>query len=304
MAEPLGDRARGERGELAQRADAEPLEDLRQGLELGPRAEQGDRQRSEEVADAASSTTTARVALRMSPPRRGTPAAPRRAPRSGSGPRRSGLPGRAPGGPRRGRRRGRRRGGRGGRRPRRRPRPRGPTPPAAPIPSSLSSTAPQSERTPSGSGATSRSPGQRDIASPSRMPRTIPYASAGAETSPTTCSRPASGASAAGSESSARRSPSAAKQLEPGVEDADDHVEHMFALVPAACKTGLRYLLLAGVAHVRHRAAVHDHLAARLEPAARVRCRSASTPPSRPSRSADPATGTSPCRRTSRRACS
>ena len=86
----------------------------------------------------------------------------------------------------------------------------------APIPSSLSSTAPQSERTPSGSGATSRRPGQRDIASPSRIPRTIPYASAGAETSPTTCSRPASGASAAGSESSARRSPKAANSSNRG----------------------------------------------------------------------------------------
>ena len=87
---------------------------------------------------------------------------------------------------------------------------------SAPIPSSRSSTAFQSERTPSGSGGTSRSAGQRDIASPIRIPRTTPNASAAADTSPTTCSRPASGASAAGSESSARRSPSAARSSKRG----------------------------------------------------------------------------------------
>ena len=85
-----------------------------------------------------------------------------------------------------------------------------------PIASSRSSTAFQSERTPSGSGGISRSAGQRDIASPSRMPRTTPNASAAADTSPTTCSRPASGASATGSESSARRSPSAASSSKRG----------------------------------------------------------------------------------------
>ncbi len=45
---------------------------------------------------------------------------------------------------------------------------------AAPIASILSSTTFQSERTPSGSGGMSRRAGQRDIASPSRIPRTIP----------------------------------------------------------------------------------------------------------------------------------
>ena len=53
VAEPLGHRARGQRGDLAERADAEPLEDLRQRLQLGPAAQQRDRQRREEVAHAA-----------------------------------------------------------------------------------------------------------------------------------------------------------------------------------------------------------------------------------------------------------
>src|SRR3954469_20554886 len=116
------------------------------------------------------------------------------------------------------------------------------------MPSSLSSTPFQSERTPSGSGGISRSAGQRDIASPSRIPRTTPNASAAAETSPTTCSRPASGASATGSGRTAPPAPpppkqpppplgrkrarlgqqpppvpQPRKQLESWVEDADDH---------------------------------------------------------------------------------
>ena len=40
---------RGQLGDLAERADAEPLEDLRQRLQLGTGAQQRDRQRSEEV---------------------------------------------------------------------------------------------------------------------------------------------------------------------------------------------------------------------------------------------------------------
>ena len=87
---------------------------------------------------------------------------------------------------------------------------------SAPSPSSLSSTWPHREREPSGSGGTSLSAGQRDSASPMAIPRTTPKASAGADTSPTTCSRPASGASAAGSERRALRSPSAASSSKRG----------------------------------------------------------------------------------------
>ena len=61
VAEALGHRARGQRGDLAERADAEPLEDLRQRLQLRPGAQQRDRQRREEVdARPLSSTTCAR----------------------------------------------------------------------------------------------------------------------------------------------------------------------------------------------------------------------------------------------------
>ena len=85
----------------------------------------------------------------------------------------------------------------------------------APIASRRSSTTPTAGA-PSGSGGTSRSSGQRDIASPTRMPRITPKASAGADTSPTTCSRPASGARASGSESIAPLSPSAASSSKRG----------------------------------------------------------------------------------------
>ena len=49
MAEPLGQRSRGERGELAERPDPELLEDLRERLQLWPGAQERHRQGSEEV---------------------------------------------------------------------------------------------------------------------------------------------------------------------------------------------------------------------------------------------------------------
>src|SRR4029078_8515998 len=50
MAEPLGHRTRGKSGGLAQRSDGEPLDHFRQRMQLGPRAQQRDRERGEEVA--------------------------------------------------------------------------------------------------------------------------------------------------------------------------------------------------------------------------------------------------------------
>ena len=62
-----------------------------------------------------------------------------------------------------------------------------------------------------------------------RMPAATPNASAAAETSPTICSRPASGARATGSESSARLSPSAARSANRGMSTQTTMYEHMFA---------------------------------------------------------------------------
>jgi hypothetical protein len=50
--EALGHRARGQRGELAERADPEPLEHLGKRLQLGPGAKEGDGKRGEEVPGA------------------------------------------------------------------------------------------------------------------------------------------------------------------------------------------------------------------------------------------------------------
>src|SRR4051794_20321957 len=78
---------------------------------------------------------------------------------------------------------------------------------AAPSASSRSSTALQYVRVASGSGAISRRSGQRDSASPTRIPATIPNASAAGETSPMHCERPGSGANASGSAMSVLLSP-------------------------------------------------------------------------------------------------
>ena len=100
---------------------------------------------------------------------------------------------------------------------------------AAPIPSRRSSTSFHRPRTASGSGGTSRSSGQRASASPTRIPGATPNASAGADTSPTSCSRPASGARAAGSAISARLSPRAANSGKRWMRTHTTMYEHMFA---------------------------------------------------------------------------
>ena len=74
-----------------------------------------------------------------------------------------------------------------------------------------------SSATPAGSGATSRSAGQRASASPSRSPARTPYVSAAAEASPISCSRPASGASATGPAASASRPPAATASSKRGI---------------------------------------------------------------------------------------
>jgi hypothetical protein len=50
MTEPLGHGARGQRSHLPERAYAQPLEDLGQGLQLGPGAQKRDGKRREEAA--------------------------------------------------------------------------------------------------------------------------------------------------------------------------------------------------------------------------------------------------------------
>ena len=101
---------------------------------------------------------------------------------------------------------------------------------AAPIASRRASTPSQASATPTGSGGTSASRGQRASASPIRIPGWMPKVSAARETSPTNCSRPGSGASAAGSRSSALAPAGGDGELEARKEDADDHrIEHMFA---------------------------------------------------------------------------
>ena len=79
----------------------------------------------------------------------------------------------------------------------------------APIASRRSSTRSQASATPSGSGGTSVRRGQRASASPIRMPAWMPKPSAACETSPTFCSRPGSGARAAGPLSTPARPPAA-----------------------------------------------------------------------------------------------
>src|SRR2546423_56533 len=113
---------------------------------------------------------------------------------------------------------------------------------AAPIRSSRSSARRHSDLTPSGSGDTSRSSGQRASASPTRIPCTTPNASAAGDTSPTTCRRPASGASATGSPMSSRRPSRAATSANRGNRMQTTISEHMFAYgeagsMPAAAST-------------------------------------------------------------------
>ncbi len=100
---------------------------------------------------------------------------------------------------------------------------------AAPIRSSRSSDRRHSDRTPSGSGGTSRNSGQRASASPVRIPGTTPNASAAGDTSPTTCLRPASGARATGSPISSRRPSSAATSANRENRTQMTMYEHMFA---------------------------------------------------------------------------
>ena len=167
MAEALRHGRRGQRGQLAERAHAEPLEHLREGVELGPRPQQRDRERREELARLALPDDDRRIAPAPARPRlrggrvRGEAARRRAQPRAGTercGPRRARTPSRSP--------------------------PWMPCRPAAskqasparsdstaaPMPSSASSTSLQSARAASGSGGTSRSSGQRASASPRRMP--------------------------------------------------------------------------------------------------------------------------------------
>src|SRR6185503_18000304 len=75
--------------------------------------------------------------------------------------------------------------------------------------------------------------GQRASASPTRSPGLTPNASAAGETSPTNCSRPGSGASAAGARSSAARPPAATTRGKRGRRTATTVTgEHMFAFRP------------------------------------------------------------------------
>src|SRR4051794_6095805 len=111
----------------------------------------------------------------------------------------------------------------------------------APSDSRRSSSVPQYARVASGSRATSLRSGQRESASPTRIPGTIPKASAGGDASPTHCSRPGSGPSANGSVISASLSPPSAAIS--GRRLKRTHMtmtEHMFAQVTAGAQVWSR----------------------------------------------------------------
>src|SRR6185312_5209616 len=91
-----------------------------------------------------------------------------------------------------------------------------------------------------GSGGTRASRGQRASASPMRMPGWMPKPSAAAETSPTSCSRPDSGAKAAGPCSRASRAPTATTSSKRGSRTQTTGIEHMFALAAGRHKRVLR----------------------------------------------------------------
>jgi hypothetical protein len=91
--------------------------------------------------------------------------------------------------------------------------------------------------TPAGSGGTSRRPGQRASASPRRIPARTPNASAAAEASPTTGSRPGF----RGQGERCRQlgvAPGGDREREARDLQADDHPEHMFARVGAGHNAG------------------------------------------------------------------
>ena len=96
------------------------------------------------------------------------------------------------------------------------------------MPSSAASTRSHWSATPAGSGETSFSAGQRASASPSRSPARTPWASAAAEASPISGSRPGSGASATGPRASSARPPAATERAKRG-KRTQTIIEHMFA---------------------------------------------------------------------------
>ena len=196
-AEAVGDLVRAERRELAERAHAEALEQRREVL-APLRFVTSGRARSRLTGSGARNARAAPAGtIRAARPGRARARPPRRR-RSGSAPRRSGPASPAPGGR------------------------AAALPPGAPVqpPQSLglevglSRAAPARRRPRSARArraptprppppapdraATSRRSGQRASASPSRIPAWMPSASAAPETSPTTCSRSGSGASATG----------------------------------------------------------------------------------------------------------
>ena len=216
VAEALGHRARGQRRQLAEGAHPQAVEHLGQGAQLGARAQQRRGQPGEKAGGLAlARPPRARAAAapraRRNRRRSDEGAAPIRLPRPSERRVAASTPARSP--------------------PwmPRRPSASKKAAPACsdsgapPIRSILSSTSCQRLRTASGSGGTSRSSGQRDSASPSRMPAITPKASAGAEASPTICSRPASGASATGSAEQRPPIPQRGQQGESGDQDTDDH---------------------------------------------------------------------------------
>ena len=98
----------------------------------------------------------------------------------------------------------------------------------APMPSSAVSTRSHWSATPAGSGETSFRVGQRASASPSRSPARTPWASAAAEASPISGSRPGSGASATGPRANSARPPAATERAKRG-NRTQTIIEHMFA---------------------------------------------------------------------------
>ena len=110
---------------------------------------------------------------------------------------------------------------------------------AAPIASSARSDRSQAASARTGSGGTRTSAGQRESASPSRIPARTPNASAAPDASPITCGPPGSGASATGLPSSSRRSPSALREREAGDEGADgDHESNTCSYSAQDCQAG------------------------------------------------------------------
>ena len=204
-AEAVGQRGGRQRGDRAERGQPELLERLDDRRRLLAAPQQGDGLAGQGVRP--------RDDLRAARARPRRPGHGAEARGAGPDPRGACAARRAPPPPRR---RASRRAAGAGRGRRSRPAPGRVDSTPAPVDSSRVTTPSQASATPTGSGGTSASRGHRASASPRRIPGWIPKTSAEAETSPTSCSRPGSGARAAGPAARISRPPAATASAKRG----------------------------------------------------------------------------------------